>query len=112
MSLKNKHGIIESDISTYEQEGRPVGINFELKDGTALFAPYGSLSHVLLRDGEITIHYNFGLVRVRGDRLTTIYKLLQANELSSLSCVTDEINKADEPQMKKIIFEDFDTLAN
>ncbi len=67
MALKTKDGTFDSKPANYERDTHPAGINFELKDGTALFAPYSFLSHALYDSDEIVIHYSFGVVRVRGD---------------------------------------------
>ncbi len=40
MALKTKDGTFDSKPANYERGTHPAGINFELKDGTALFAPY------------------------------------------------------------------------
>jgi hypothetical protein len=39
MAVKNKDGTLDCKPANYERDTHPVGINFELKDGTALFAP-------------------------------------------------------------------------
>src|ERR1700677_2840906 len=64
MALKTKDGTFDSKPANYERDTHPAGINFELKDGIALFAPYSFLSHALYHSNEIVIHYSFGLVRV------------------------------------------------
>ncbi len=112
MSLKSKNGIIESEPSNYERNSHPAGINFELKDGTALFAPYSFLSHALYQSSEITIHYSFGIVRIKGDRLKGVYTLLQTNELSSIICTNDKTGRPDEPRINEILFESLDSLVN
>jgi hypothetical protein len=47
MALKTEDGTFDSKPASYERDTHPAGINFELKDGTALFAPYSFLSHAL-----------------------------------------------------------------
>ena len=64
-----------------------MGITFELKDKTALFAPYAFLSHAQsIQDDEIVFHYSFGVVRVTGQRLGEIFALAQKHELARVNC--------------------------
>ena len=95
----------------YGRDIRPAGINFELKDGTALFAPYSFLSHALRHPDEIILHYSFGVVRVRGEDLTPVFTLIRGQELGSINCATDKIAKPEEPRIRDILFEDAEALT-
>ena len=111
MALKTKDGTFDSKPANYERDTHPAGINFELKDGTALFAPYSFLSHALRHPDEIVIHYSFGLVRVRGERLSLIFTMIRSQELGSINCATDKIAKPEEPRIQDILFEDAESLS-
>jgi len=112
MALKTKDGTFDSKPANYERDTHPVGINFELKDGTALFAPYSFLSHALRHPDEIAIHYSFGVVRIRGERLGTIFTMIRSQELGSINCAEDKIAKPEEPLIRDILFEDVETLIS
>ena len=111
MALKTKDGIFDSKPANYERDTHPAGINFELKDGTALFAPYSFLSHALYHSDEIVIHYSFGVVRVRGERLSPIFTMIRSQELGSINCAADKIAKPEEPRIRDILFEDAEALT-
>jgi hypothetical protein len=106
MALKTKDGTFDSKPANYERDTHPAGINFELKDGTALFAPYSFLSHALRYPDEITIHYSFGIVRVRGECLSPIFTMIRSQELGLISCAADKIAKPEESRIRDIFFED------
>jgi hypothetical protein len=110
MALKTKDGTFDTEPANYERETHPPGINFELKDGTALFAPYPFLSYALYHPDEIAIHYSFGIVRVRGERLDTILTMIRNQELGSINCVADKMAKPEEPRIRDILFEVGETL--
>ncbi len=112
MALKTKDGTFDSKPANYERDTHPAGINFELKDGTALFAPYSFLSHALRNPDEIAIYYSFGVVRVRGERLTPIFTMISGQELVSISCAVDKIAESEEPRIRDILFEDAETLMS
>ena len=111
MAIKTKDGTFDSKPANYERDTHPAGINFELKDGTALFAPYSFLSHALYHSDEIVIHYSFGLVRVRGERLNPVFTMIRSQELGSINCAADKIAKTDEPRIREILFEDAEALT-
>jgi len=111
MALKTKDGTFDSKPANYERDTHPAGINFELKDGAALFAPYSFLSHALYHSDEIVIHYSFGLVRVRGERLSPVFTMIRSQELGSINCATDKIAKPEEPRIRDILFEDAEALT-
>ena len=111
MALKTKDGTFDSKPANYERDTHPAGINFELKDGTALFAPYSFLSHALYHPDEIVIHYSFGVVRVRGERLSPVFTMIRSQELGSINCATDKIAKPEEPRIRDILFEDVEALT-
>jgi hypothetical protein len=110
MALKTKDGIFDSKSTNYERETHPAGINFELKDGTSLFAPYSFLSHALRHPDEIIIHYSFGVVRVRGECLRPLFTMIRSQELGSINCAADKIAKPEEPRILDILFEDAEAL--
>ncbi len=110
MALKTKDGIFDSEPANYERDTHPVGINFELKDGTALFAPYSFLSHALRHPDEIIIHYIFGVVRVRGERLSPLFTMICSQELGSINCAADKIVKPEEPHVRDILLVTPETL--
>ena len=111
MALKTKDGTFDTKPANYERDTHPAGINFELKDGTALFAPYSFLSHALYHSDEIVIHYSFGLVRVRGERLSPVFTMIRSQELGSINCAADKIGKPEEPRIRDILFEDAEALT-
>ena len=111
MAIKTKDGTFDSKPANYERDTHPAGINFELKDGTALFAPYSFLSHALYHSDEIVIHYSFGVVRVRGERLSPIFTMIRSQELGSINCIADKIAKPEEPRIRDILFEDVEALT-
>ena len=111
MALKTKDGTFDTKPANYERDSHPAGINFELKDGTALFAPYSFLSHALYHSDEIVIHYSFGIVRVRGERLSPIFNMIRSQELGSINCAADKIAKLEKPHIRDILFEDADDLT-
>jgi hypothetical protein len=110
MALKTKDGTFDSKPANYERDTHPAGINFELKDGTALFAPYSFLSHALRHPDEIVIHYSFGVVRVRGDRLSPIFTMIRSQELGSINCAADKIANSEKPRIQDILFQNAGTL--
>ncbi len=110
MALKTKDGTFDAKPANYERDTHPAGINFELKDGTVLFAPYSFLSHALRHPDEIVIHYSFGVVRVRGERLSPIFAMIRSQELGSLNCAADKIAKPEEPHIREILFEEAEML--
>ncbi len=110
MAIKTKDGTFDTKPANYERDTHPAGINFELKDGTALFAPYAFLSHALRHPDEIIIHYSFGVVRVRGERLSTIFTMIRSQELGSINCAAEKIAKPEEPRIREILFEDAEAL--
>jgi hypothetical protein len=110
MALKTKDGTFDSKPANYERDTHPAGINFELKDGTALFAPYSFSSHALYHSDEIVIHYSFGVVRLRGERLNQIFTMIRSQELGSINCAAEKIAKPEEPRIRDILFEDAETL--
>jgi len=112
MALKTKDGTFDSKPANYERDTHPAGINFELKDGTALFAPYSFLSHALCHADEIIIHYSFGVVRVRGERLRPLFTIIRSQELGSINCAADKIAKPEEPLIRDILFEDAEALVS
>ena len=112
MALKTKDGTFDSKPANYERDTHPAGINFELKDGTALFAPYSFLSHALYHSDEIVIHYSFGLVRVRGERLNPVFTMIRSQELGSINCATETIVKPEEPRVRDILFEEVETVMS
>jgi hypothetical protein len=112
MAIKTKDGTFDTKSANYERDTHPPGINFELKDGTALFAPYSFLSHALRHPDEIVIHYSFGVVRVRGERLSTIFTMIRSQELGSINCATEKIAKPEEPRIREILFEDAEIIMN
>ena len=112
MALKTKDGTFDSKPANYERDTHPAGINFELKDGTALFAPYTFLSHALYHSDEIVIHYSFGIVRLQGERLNLIFTLIRGHELCSINCAMDKTAKPEEPSVRSILFEDAVTLMS
>ena len=112
MAIKTKDGTFDSKPANYERDTHPAGINFELKNGTALFAPYSFLSHALRHPDEIVIHYSFGIVRVRGERLSPIFNLISSQELGSINCATEKIAKPEEPRIRDILFEDAETVVS
>ena len=111
MALKTKDGTFDCKPANYERVTRPAGINFELKDGTALFAAYSFLSHALRHPDEIVIHYSFGVVRVHGERLSTIFTMIRSQELGSINCAAEKIVKPEEPRIRDILFEDVEALT-
>ena len=111
MAIKTKDGTFDFKPVNYERETHPAGINFELKDGTALFAPYSFLSHALLKTEEIIIHYSFGVVRIRGERLRSIFTMIRSQDLGSINCAADKIANPEEPRIRNIQFEDAATLV-
>jgi hypothetical protein len=64
----------------------------------------------LYRTDEIVIHYSFGVVRVRGERLSPIFTMIRSQELGSINCAVDKIAKPDEPHIRDILFENAETL--
>ena len=110
MAIKTKDGTFDSKPANYERDTHPAGINFELKDGTALFAPYSFLSHALRHPDEIIIRYSFGVVRVRGERLSPVFTMIRSHELGSINCVEDKIAKPEEPRIQDILFDDAEAL--
>lgn len=110
MAIKTKDGTFDTKPVNYERDTHPAGINFELKDGTALFAPYSFLSHALYHSDEIVIHYSFGVVRVQGERLSTIFTMIRNHELGSINCSADKMAKPEEPRIGDILFEEIETL--
>jgi hypothetical protein len=111
MALKTKDGTFDSKPANYERDTHPAGINFELRDGTALFAPYSFLSHALRHPDEIIIHYSFGVVRVRGERLSPVFTMIRSQELGSINCAAEKIAKPEEPRIRDILFEDAEALT-
>ena len=80
--LKTRDGTSKPVPSCYKLGGNQLGTNFELQDKTQLFAHYSFLSHVEMRGNEeIAIHYTFGVVRVIGHHLESIYSLLKEHNL-------------------------------
>jgi hypothetical protein len=68
-----------------------MGITFESKDNTALFAPYAVRSHAqFIQDGKIVIYYSVGVVMVSSQRLREIFTLAQKHELAAVSCDNSE----------------------
>jgi hypothetical protein len=112
MAIKTKDGTFDTKPANYERDTHPAGINFELKDGTALFAPYSFLSHALYHSDEIVIHYSFGLVRVRGERLSPVFTMIRSQELGSINCAGDKLAKPEEPRIREILFEDAEIIMN
>ncbi len=112
MAIKTKDGTFNSRPANYERDTHPAGINFELKDGTALFAPYSFLSHALYHSDEIIIYYIFGVVRVRGERLRPVFTMIRSQELGSINCAVDKIAESEEPLIRDILFEDAETLMS
>ena len=110
MALKTKDGTFDSKPANYERDTHPAGINFELKDGTALFAPYSFLSYALRHPDEIVIHYSFGVVHVRGERLSMIFTMIRSQELGSINCAAEKIAKPEEPRIREILFEDAEAV--
>ena len=111
MAIKTKDGTFDSKPANYERDTHPAGINFELKDGTALFAPYSFLSHALRHPDEIVIHYSFGVVRVQGERLSPLFTLIRSQELGSINCAMEKIAKSEEPCVRDILFDDAEAIA-
>ena len=111
MAIKTKDGTFDTKPANYERDTHPAGINFELKDGAALFAPYSFLSHALYHSDEIVIHYSFGLVRVRGERLNPVFTMIRSQELGSINCAADKKTKPEEPHIQDILFEDAEALT-
>lgn len=112
MALKTKDGTFDSKPVNYERDTHPAGINFELKDGTALFAPYSFLSHALYHSDEIIIHYSFGLVRVRGECLRPLFTMIHSQELGSINCAAEKIANPEEPRIREILFEDIQSALD
>jgi hypothetical protein len=97
----------KGDFGSTQQFG-----NFELSDRTRLFAHYSFLSHVEMRGNEgIVIHYTFGLVRMIGQHLETIFSLLKQHNLDFArpSDLTDRCR--DEIEVTQIVFEDVKVVA-
>jgi len=111
MALKTKDGTFDTKPAHYKRDTHPAGINFELKDGTALFAPYSFLSHALRHPDEIVIHYSFGVVRVRGERRNPVFTMIRSQELVSINCAVEKIAKPEEPRIRDILFEDAEALT-
>jgi hypothetical protein len=112
MALKRKDGTLEPDPTNYEHNSRAAGINFKLSEQRQLFAPYSFLSHAQMFDEkEIVLHYTFGMVRVKGDRLSYIYSMLRGHELGSINCVSDETAQPDEPRIEEIVFEEIEPAS-
>jgi hypothetical protein len=111
MALKTKDGTFDSKPANFARDTHPAGINFELKDGTALFAPYSFLSHALYHSDEIVVHYSFGVVRVRGERLSQIFTMIRSQELGSINCAAEKMAKPEEPRIREILFEDAEALT-
>jgi len=53
-----------------------------------------------------------GDVRIRGERLGTIFTLIRSQELGSINCAVDKIAKPEEPLIRDILFEDVETLMS
>jgi hypothetical protein len=111
MALKTKDGTFDTKPANYERDTHPAGINFELKDGTALFAPYPLLSHALYHSDQIVIHYSFGVVRVRGERLGPVFAMISSQELGSINCATEKMAKPEESRIREILFEDAEAIT-
>ena len=112
MAIKTKDGTFDTKPAHYERDTHPAGINFELKDGTALFAPYSFLSHAIYHSDKTVIHYSFGVVRVRGERLSPVFTMIRSQELGSINCAAEKIAKPEEPRIRDILFEEVETLMS
>jgi hypothetical protein len=76
--LKTKDGKPKPEPTCYEVQISGLGINFELLSKIQLFAHTSFLSHMQMNgDEEISIHYTFGVVHVRGHHLQDIYQHLK-----------------------------------
>jgi hypothetical protein len=60
---------------------------------------------------EIIIHYSFGVVRVRGERLSPIFTMIRSQELGSINCAAEKIAKPEEPRIRDILFENAEALT-
>ncbi len=109
MPIETKDGIILSDSDSYKKSvyGPVSGIHFVLSDGTSLLALYPFLSHVQMkRDAEIAFHYSFGIVRIKGQRLETIFASIQEHTLEVVKCRHSEGAKSSEAFVREITLED------
>lgn len=106
MAIKTKDGMVRPEPVCFTLDSSALGITFELRNKTALFATYAFLSHAqLTQDEEIILHYSFGVVTVIGQRLGRIFELLQKHELSAISCDTSKTAQSEEPQIRVIEYQ-------
>lgn len=106
MALKTKDGMVRSEPVCFTRDSCAMGITFELKARTALFAPYAFLSHAQrIQQDQIIFHYSFGVVRLIGHHLETIFSLLKQHNLdfARLSEANDRCR--DEIEVARIVFE-------
>ena len=111
--LKTRDGTPRPEPTCYKLGGSQLGANFELPDKTQLFAHYSFLSHVeMVGEDEIAIHYTFGVVRLIGHHLETIFSLLKQHNLDFArpSELTDPCRA--EIEIRKIVFENAEAASN
>ena len=86
-------------------QGFVFGISFTLRDGQRLMAPYALLSHVEMSDSEeAAIVYSFGVVRIKGRNVETIYDLTHRHELVAVWCGEAVDGDTENNQRAEIVF--------
>ena len=105
--LKTKDGKPKPEPTCHKLGGSQLGTSFELSGKTHLFAHYSFLSHIeMRREDEIAIHYTFGVIRVIGHHLETIFSLMKQHNLD-FACLSEANDPCrDQIEVTQIVFED------
>jgi hypothetical protein len=110
--LKTKDGTPKPEPTCYKWEAPNLGFTFELGGRKQLLALHSFLSHIEMKgEEEISFHYTYGVVRVIGRHLETIYELVKQHHIGVIR--PSELNDPcrNEVEVTQIIFEDAQAAA-
>jgi hypothetical protein len=112
--LKSKDGTPKPEPTCFKWETPNLGFTFELGGKKRLLALHSFLSHIEMKgEEEISFHFTYGVVRVIGRHLETIYGLVKQHHIGVIR--PSELNDPcrSEVEVTQIVFEDAkDTTSN
>ena len=89
-------------------QGFIFGISFTRRNGRSFMAPYACFYYMdKISSEEAEIIYSFGVVRVKGRNMETIYDLVHRHELVAVWCVEGGQDETENNQRADIHFEKF-----
>jgi len=105
--LKTKDGTPKPEPTCFEWGFSLLGFTFELGGKNELFALHSFLSHIEMKgEEEISFHYTYGMVRVTGHHLKTIYQLVKEQKIGVIRSSDPDDPCRVEIEVSKIVFED------